>query len=434
MKNIWIVLAVCLPFPAAAESVSISGKVTDKSGKPVAGIWVGLEKTMIATLTANDGSWSLNGTTGVVSRSTRSIPVTRHLVHEGGRLRVSLDGMDAKGRNLSGHVVVDPAMTAAARAAAEVFDTLLYVRGTTRFGQRLISSTPVPSESFQTGTVALDTNWTVPYTTHGDTLEYRSGKSVEVGCRNGALDVWESVEGTDTERIQMTSNGFELSYAGPGSETNHYPTAAKFRRLTGTPGSLLGRFQLTGIVFRPVATQIPDSVKTFIAADSAMSEHSMANLALTYEFTQNTWAIVGWNPLSFARQFLNEWSYADEGWYHSDDTTWEDMRRYSDSAEYDIAVQIVDSSTVRMTGAKTGEIVTLHAATAANGFDLTYSSSNTAHATGTRQAIPTSCPEAASWYEQFRSANAFSSFTPFAARRYEPGPMPSKPRRILPFF
>lgn len=431
MKNIWIVLAVCLPFPAAAESVSISGKVTDKSGKPVAGIWVGLEKTMIATLTANDGSWSLNGTTGVVSRSTRSIPVTRHLVHEGGRLRVSLDGMDAKGRNLSTQESTpSPSRSiTSARSAADYFDTLLYVHRNS-----LLTATPTSSASFHAGTVALDTSRVFPYTRRGDTLEFMSDAYAVIDCSSTFLTVWSSTAEPLLNRIQMTPEGIQLVFNGLSPDET-YQMVAKFQRLVGIPGSLIGRFQLVDQVYHPTIAIVPDSTKKIIAEDSASRAKVLAELALVYEFTETEFRLVGGNTSSFARQFLNEWSYADEGMsYSSFDSTWSDDRRYSDSARYDIAVQIVDSSTVRLTGAKTGEIVTIRGTPVANGFDRTYSSSNSAHATGTRLAVPTSCPEAADWYDSFRSANAFSSFTPFAARRYEPGPMPSKPRRILPFF
>jgi hypothetical protein len=431
MRQTPLCLATCLPVLALAGNVSLSGKITDKSGHGIAGIWVGMETTRIATLTSTDGSWTLNGSTGVASRLERTLPVTRHLVREGGRLRVAFDGADASGRLLSTFPV--PRSTsvanAAARVAAEDFDTLLYV-----YRNQLVSSTPVSSTTFQAGTVAVDTNWTAPYTINGDSIQLLNTPYVDVSCSSQNLSV--SIYGPDTSKVlfRTTPEGFEMTPVRSGSSINPYPSATKFRRLSGTPGSVVGRFQYVGKVYRPTLASVPDSTKKIISEDSARSELALAKLSPIYVFTETSFSLASLNTPNFARQFLNDWSYADESgyyYYYSYDSTWTDERRYSDSAHYDITVQIVDSSTVRMTGSKNGEIVSLHATKVANGFDRTYTSSNAANVSGTRLATPTSCPEAASWYESFRSANYHTTSLPGAARHLMPLTQTSSRRRTL---
>lgn len=55
-------LALCLP---AAAQVAITGMVTDHTGKGIAGVLVTLKKNKASTLTAADGTYSLDGTTGL---------------------------------------------------------------------------------------------------------------------------------------------------------------------------------------------------------------------------------------------------------------------------------------------------------------------------------------------------------------------------------
>jgi hypothetical protein len=339
------------------------------------------------------------------------------LVREGGRLRVSFAGVDASGRNWS--TLEDASSFAetrsATRAVAEAFDTLLYVRGS-----RLLTSSPVTSTTFQFATAAFDTSWAQSLARHGDTIHFIYAPYVDVSCNIQNLTIW--MDGPDTGKYlaRTTPEGFELAFLGRGSSIDPYPTAAKFRRLSGTPGSLVGRFQYFGAVYRPTLANVPDSTKRILSEDSARSEQSLAKLSPIYEFTETSFSLVGQNRPSFARQFLTNWSYSDESSYYYSpyDSTWTDERRYSDSAHYDISVQIVDSFAVRMTGGKTGEVVTLRGTPVVSGFDRTYSSSNPANATGTRLETPTSCPEAASWYDSFRSANYRS--TNLASRRLAP--------------
>jgi hypothetical protein len=75
----------------------------------------------------------------------------------------------------------------------------------------------------------------------------------------------------------------------------------------------------------------------------------------------------------------------------------------ADSALYDIAVTQVNGTTVRMTGNKTGEVVTL--VFASNG-DETFSSSIPTNTTAVYYSNPTRCPNSEpAWYESFLTSN-----------------------------
>lgn len=292
--------------------------------------------------------------------------------------------------------------TGAARATDAISDTLLYVRGTS-----VLASTPVSSTSFDAGTVKLDTVTKLAYYTRsGDTLATTYSVSyADIYCNGSTLAV-EAETGTKTEfdLLHLTTDGFELASLDSEESDNHFRSVAKFRRLSGTTGSIIGKFQLIGEVYRPLtATSISDSLAKILVADSASRSNADVEDGWIYEFTNTNITLIAKNQVSFARQFLDSWTYTNEAWYYSTyDSNWHDNRKYSDSAKHNITAQIVDSSTVKLTGNTNNEVVTI---TSANGFDQTYSSSNSAYATGTRLAIPTSCPESADWYWNFLSAN-----------------------------
>ena len=404
MKRFLFCIAACLPVLASASSYALSGKVTDKSGNGIAGIWVGLSQAKIATLTASDGSWSFGGTSGIADRAVRRTAVTRHLVNENGHLQLSFDGKDLSGRNLSGttaSIMQNASGTSTARAVDAVTDTLLYVRSSS-----VLASTVVNSTSFQAGTVVIDTAWILNFTKSGDTLYYPSSSYADIYCNDSTLNVWHNhASQSEADLVHITAEGLELIALSSDESDSKYQEVTKFSRLSGETGSLVGKFQIAGNVYRPLITNVPDSVVKIIAADSALDAVEARREGLIYTFTDNTISLSGQNAFSFASRFIDSWTYANEGWYYSTyDSTWRDDRKYSDSAQYNVTAQIVDSSTVKLTGNTTKEVVTI---TSANGFDRTYSSSNSsAHATGTKLATPTSCPEAASWYrDDFLSAN-----------------------------
>jgi len=428
MKRFLFCIAACLPVLASASSYAFSGKVTDASGNGIAGIWVGLSQAKIATLTASDGSWSLGATSGIASRTANRTAVTRHLVNENGHLQLSFDGKDLSGRNLSGTTTTSAALaaTAAARTADAITDTLLYVRS-----DALLASTVVSSTSFQAGTLVLDTvSKRASYTRSGDTLATTFSTSyADIYCNSSTLETrFEYGAKTIPYLLHLTTDGFELTNLDSEESDNHFRSVAKFRRLSGEAGSVIGKFQLVGEVYRPLTANISDSLAKILAADSASSSNTDVEEGLIYEFTDTNLTLIGENQISFARQFLDNWTYANDAWYYStNDSAWHDNRKYSDSTEHSIAVQIVDSSTVRLTGNTTKEVVTI---TSTNGFDQTYSSSNSAHATGTRLAVPTSCPESADWYSTFLSANPRITTAARVTGPSAVAPKHKKPRRF----
>ena len=429
MKRFLFCIAACLPVLASASSYVFSGKVTDKSGNGIAGIWVGLSQAKIATLTASDGSWSFGATSGIADRAAHRTAVTRHLVNENGHLQLSFDGKDLSGRNLSGIATASqavPTATVTARASDAAADTLLYVVR----GNSILASTVVNSTSFQTGTVEIDTAWSLKFTKSGDTLYYPSSSYADIYCNDSTLYVWHNhAAQSEADLVHITAEGLELIALSSDESDSKYQEVTKFSRLSGDAGSLVGKFQITGNVYRPLIANVPDSVVKIIAEDSALDAVEARRKGLIYTFTDNTISLSGQNAFSFASQFIDNWAYASEGWYYSTyDSSWRDDRKYSDSAQHNVTAQIFDSSTVKLTGNTTKEVVTI---TSANGFDQTYSSSNSsAHATGTQLAIPTSCPEAASWYRDFLSANRRATA---AARVAGPSTMTPKHKKHRQF-
>lgn len=429
MKTTFLRLAACLPILALAEGSVLSGKVTDMAGKPLAGVWVGLAQAQVATLTAADGSWSI-GATGTLSRTGTRALATRHLVREGNRLKVSFDGRDIFGRNLSGIRKVSPSSIAAARAAEGTPDTLLYVRETD-----LLASTPVTTDPFDAGTVALDTGTVWTYTQKGDTMFVAVSKgTVDVSCRGEALHFEQESPYVDTNLVRLTADGLEMVSLNADLSSGPYQNVGKFRRLDGTASSLTGRFQLVGEVYRTTLA-ISDSIKAILAEDSIASAAKYARTIPVYDFAAGTISLVGAYKPSYASTFVQDWSHPQQDpWIYSDaDSTWVDTRQWVDSARYDIAVKIVDSNTVTLTGNVNHEVVTLVATPTLQGFDLAFSSTDTSRTPAKIAAIPTTCPNSAEMFDLFEWANFLQSDADpgleFAARKASRSKAPPTVRR-----
>jgi hypothetical protein len=112
-----IALAAALP---ALAQMNLSGKVTDVSGKGIAGVTVALRKAGISTLTAADGSYALDGTAALM-RPDGSGP--GGLAFRDGRLEFRVDGAARKVRI--------EAFDLAGRSAGALLDAEL-ARGTYR--------------------------------------------------------------------------------------------------------------------------------------------------------------------------------------------------------------------------------------------------------------------------------------------------------------
>jgi len=429
MKRFLFCIAACLPVLASASNYAFSGKVTDVSGNGIAGIWVGLIQAKIATLTASDGSWSLGATSGIASRTAHRTAVTRHLVNENGHLQLSFDGRDLSGRNLSGtaaSIVPNTSGTGATRAADAISDTLFYVRGNS-----ILASIPVNSTFFQNGTVALDTAASgQSYTHDGDTLRVHPRKGIAMYCSDSALSIFTYMnpESDALYLVHSTSDGVELVDRDRDMTDSKYQYTIKLQRQSGEAGSLTGKFLIIGAVYRPLISDVPDSVTRMIAEDSALSSQHFVSIPAGYEFTKDT-LFTYQKDIGFARAFLNDWYLRSYAWiYSAQDSLWYDGRGITDSAKYNITAQLVDSSTVRLTGNTTKEVVTITGIPSTNGFDQTYSSSNGGHATGKHLAIPISCPEEADWYEDFHLANPHVTTAARVAGPSAIAPKHKKPR------
>ena len=116
--------------PAPGASVSLSGTILNPDSTARSGVIVSLSGTSLTTTSGANGKWSLTGTTSLLPSwsGSASKPLTRHVVLDGGRLRLSFGDRDINGRSLSGVDAVSsaPAGVSSARAASSALDTLVY--------------------------------------------------------------------------------------------------------------------------------------------------------------------------------------------------------------------------------------------------------------------------------------------------------------------
>jgi uncharacterized protein (TIGR02145 family) len=108
-----------------ALDIRLSGTVTDASGNVLPGAGVSLAGAGAATTSNSNGTWNLSGPSGIALGSgSRGMPLARHLVLDGKRIRLRFDGVDASGR--ASAAAVGEASTTAVRSMAAIVDTLLY--------------------------------------------------------------------------------------------------------------------------------------------------------------------------------------------------------------------------------------------------------------------------------------------------------------------
>lgn len=131
----WLVQAVALfASPSNSAEISLSGTVTDLSGHVLSGAGVSLMGAGNSTNTNTSGVWSLSGSSAGIDdiQKSSAVPVTRHLVFDGNRIRLRFDGVDAAGRAASEQGGIGNGSWAtggivfAVRSGAVSVDTLLY--------------------------------------------------------------------------------------------------------------------------------------------------------------------------------------------------------------------------------------------------------------------------------------------------------------------
>ena len=120
VHRFWIRIA-CIAFLSSVHAMDASGTVKDRTGTPWAGVVVTLKGTGAQTTTDASGTWRLSSaSTGVRRILLPGNPGSR-LRLERGRVRLDLDGSDARGRRIAGGV--DPLLSPASRGLSSV-DTL----------------------------------------------------------------------------------------------------------------------------------------------------------------------------------------------------------------------------------------------------------------------------------------------------------------------
>jgi hypothetical protein len=416
-----ILPALVLATTAAIPAYNLSGTVTDASGNALAGVWVGLAQAKISTKTASNGTWSINGVSGIEVRAdARRTEIANHLVVDGGRLRLSLTGLDVAGRILPQVRTSTPISTASARKMDAVLDTLYFVGDNTLLGSRPITAADLSGIS-----VVVDTAFKFPYRTSSDTLFVTNPAYLQIDCynstaadnANAAPDFFYTAPRPEADPFALTAAGLELR-----NPVGAYLSVGKFTRLSGSASSIQGTYRLGDDVYRPAAgVSVPDSTQRILAEDSAIANARNSAYSYRFVFSSDSISRTIEHLPSAGTTFLFNWaSRNDRFWYDTSGDTWNDEGQYSDSALYDIAFSLVDSNTVRLVGNQTQEIVTITGTKSPFGwdYDYTYTSSDPTHLTGTQHVMPTTCPNGPDWLSTFKSDN---SHTTLAAARKLPG-------------
>jgi len=126
---------LCIAASQTQAAISLSGTVTDSAGHPLQGAGISLAVAGNATSTGAFGAWSISVvTTRISPRASSATTITRHLVLDGGRIRLQFAGVNGAGRtslSVAGARRASPLPTpgnaAAARATdAGTVDTLLF--------------------------------------------------------------------------------------------------------------------------------------------------------------------------------------------------------------------------------------------------------------------------------------------------------------------
>ncbi len=181
-----------------------------------------------------------------------------------------------------------------------------------------------------------------------------------------------------------------------------------YARKSGASGTLNGSFRMVGMRDRflkalPVGSY--DSVtmlKTWNETRKQFSEIQTQEVA----FEAGRLVSTAWMVLSWADLALLQWN----GGY---------LGAQADSNWYDVDLRKIDDTTVSETGRRTHEVVTRRKLRSESslslwGGDITYSSTDTSHHSAILHENPTSCPDGAAWFGDFRMDNWKRSF---ASRR-----------------
>lgn len=178
---------------AGAKTISLSGLVEDSNRSALALAKVTLALNGYSTSADSTGAWSMAwGISAIEPQATTSTvtaTVTRHLVVEGGRLRIVLGGYDASGRpGESTAASSSRAVSSAARSDATAADTLLYSwngRVRARIPVASITAGALGAQEIDTSTASSDIPWkaSIAYGTVTDSRDGQIYRTVTIGSR-----------------------------------------------------------------------------------------------------------------------------------------------------------------------------------------------------------------------------------------------------------
>lgn len=245
------------------------------------------------------------------------------------------------------------------------------------------------------------------YTISGDTLSLISPEQIMSWsyCYDDSLIASSDTFPMDTFPLQFQVSGNELSLTyfevtdsilSSTEDTVIFTLRMILSRLTGASG-LIGRWLLNRIDYVEISGQLTQTdIKhlDIFYGDSHIEQYE-------YGFNSDGTVDVKAN-LNFSVWYVNNFiEFWNEGFNNHSP---------SDSSIYDITVEKINDSTVRLTGRITNELVTISWNTDGDGpynDDVTYSSSVSTHATRTIYDNPTTCPnEPPAWYDSFLTMNA----------------------------
>ncbi len=163
----------------------------------------------------------------------------------------------------------------------------------------------------------------------------------------------------------------------------------------GLGNGLIGSWRPASSNYEVIGGTLSPSQKKEL--DRSVHEDSMDIAPNSYLITITSTTLefyVDSNRSSFADNFIDDWNNAGNSGLLN-----------TDSARYDISLVKVNNSTVKLTGNKSHEVVTISGNIDG---DRTFTSNNTAHTIHVHYDIPKSCPndDVPDWYTSFLLANA----------------------------
>ncbi|MEN9352933.1 MAG: hypothetical protein RL318_258 [Fibrobacterota bacterium] len=149
-------LALTALLSTFVHAASLSGTLKTPDNIPLAGAGVSLAVAGLSTVTAGDGSWRLDGATGLARTTRTELRATRHLSVVNGRISLDWNGRDIAGRldaRTSGPKSAGGAAGLAGRSSGANVDTLLFTWRGARIG-----ALPVDMDSTYDLQMRLDTS------------------------------------------------------------------------------------------------------------------------------------------------------------------------------------------------------------------------------------------------------------------------------------